>query len=508
MKLLQVPKKRIGGKFVLLVMITLIAGLWACTEDLLLEPKQYGTIKGQALLKDTRQPVANALVRLKPGGQSVDTDSTGNFSFTSLAEGTYTVTISQTSYRTETVSVEVVKGEAATIRFLLEIDQFLNLPPTRPTLVSPAQAGTVNTVSRSVKLKWQAKDPNRDTLTYDLYFFREGETPLLPYLSNIRADSAIIEDLNFNTTYYWQVVAKDKSTSTFGEVWNFRKGPLPDLSYVFVRQVNNQLQIFTAETENEDLQLTTAGSNWRPVVSPNRQTIAYISNVGGEMHLYVMDRDGFNKRKVTTLPISGASAADLSFCWSPDGTELLYPHNDKLFAVRQDGTGLRQVAQADNNRFFSGCDWNEKRNLIIGRTTSGNVYDYEFLIFNANGNLQRRLKPGPGRTSNPVFSIPGDHILYSRDISGFENVQGRQLDARLFYYDLSSDFAMDFSTGKVGGTNDLEPRFGPTGYNIIFMNVDNDGFSERKIITVDITKEIRDFNRRKIISNATMPYWR
>ena len=43
-----------------------------------------------------------------------------------------------------------------------------------------------------------------------------------------------------------------------------------------------------------------------------------------------MNIDGSNLRRVTTIPVSGLMPSDLSFCWSPDGTQLLYPSNNKL----------------------------------------------------------------------------------------------------------------------------------------------------------------------------------
>ncbi len=483
-----------------------MGGLWACTEEVYIEPNLYGSLSGKVLYLDTRQPVANALIRLNPSGRSVDTDSSGSFKLDSLPVGSYTVQASKQGFRNESSTINIEFGKVTALDLLMTTDELQNRPPNRPTLVLPATTGTVAINNRSLTLKWKATDPNRDSLTYDVYLFREGESPLIPQASGIRADSLVINNLVYNTTYYWQVVAKDKFSATFGPVWNFRTGAVPDLSYLFVSQTEGgQLQIFAASNTLESIQLTRFGSNWRPIASPNRQEIAFISNVDGETQVYRMNRDGSNIRKVTTVPIAGVSSLDLSFSWSPDGTQLLYPSNDKLYAVRTDGLGLRVVAQAPAGRLFAGCDWNEATGQIVARTTGGNVYNNQFMLLNAaTGAVARTIVLPAGRSGNPVFSINGTQLLYSRDVEAFESPQGRQLDARVFLYTLASSTEISLSENKNPGTNDLHPRFDPTGSRIIFTNAPNDGSSLGDILIRTPDGRERD----PIFSRAMMPYWR
>ncbi len=58
--------------------------------------------------------------------------------------------------------------------------------------------------------------------------------------------------------------------------------------------------------------------------------------------------------------------------------------------------------------------------------------------------------------------------------------------------------------GKPAGTNDLEPRYSPTGANLVFTNTDNTGTGQRNVYTANADGR----NRKVLIQQAEMPYWR
>jgi TolB protein len=206
-------------------------------------------------------------------------------------------------------------------------------------------------------------------------------------------------------------------------------------------------------------------------------------------------------RRVTTVPIDGLSATDLSFCWSPDGSQLLYPSNDKLLAVRTDGTGLRTVSLAPFGRLFAGCDWVETGNRIVARTTGSSIYDNDIALVEDGGGFRRLFKK-PGRVSNPTLSPDGKFVLVSHDIAAFENTQGRQLDARLMMIDAITGSVKDLSVDKLAGTNDLEPRLIPTGSRVIFTNTDNTDTGVRDVFTTDLEGK----NRARVVQRAEMVF--
>ena len=495
-----------------------LLGLWSCNEDNYVDPIQLATVRGRVLYSANQQPARNAQVTLSPTSRVVNTDSAGAFRFDSVLVGGYTLQVSKAGYATQAATVSAVAEATPLVTVLLTDDKTQNRPPTTPTLVSPASNTTVQ--ATALTLKWKATDPNRDSLTYDVSLYKGGSSTPTYSFTGLRVDTLAVSNLEYNTTYLWQVTVKDGINTVNGPIWSFVTGPVPDYSFVFARRVNGQYQLFTANATGPAAQLTYTGSNWRPIVSPNRQQIAFISNISTDLQLYVMNSDGSNMRQVTTVPIAGLIPTDLSFCWSPDGTQLLYPNNDRLFAVRTDGTGLRVVSQVSGGRIFAGCDWTAQGNRIVAHTTGTSVYDNDIITYLGDGSGASLVYSRRGaRVGNPVFSITGRQIAFSADSIGFTNEQGRQIDARIFLFDLTTNRATDLSifqnstgqsqSSKPEGTNDLDPRFSPNGSQIIFTNVDNTGIGVRSVYTIDVGNSGQSNRNRKLLfTSAEMPYWR
>ena len=506
--------------FYLTLFFTGLLALWSCNEDVYVDPVQYTSVRGRVLYNANQQPARNAQVTLSPTSRVVNTDSAGAFRFDSVLVGGYTLQASKFGYVTQVAAVSATADASPLVTILITDDKTLNRSPTAPTLVAPA----INSMAQSttLTLKWKATDPNRDSLTYDVLLFKAGATTPTSSYTGIRVDTLIVSNLEYSSSYLWQVIAKDGlNTPVNGPVWSFSTGAYPDYSYLFARQMNGKYQIFAANATGSPVQLTRDGSNWRPIVSPNKQLIAYISNVNTNPQLFIMNSDGSNKRQVTTVPIAGLYQTDLSFTWSPDGTQLVYPNNDRLFAIRTDGTGLRVVSQAPSGRIFAGCDWTAQGNKIAARTTGTSIYDSEISVFQADGSSPKVVYTRKTRrVGNPAFSVDGRQLVFSADSSMFTNEAGRQLDARIYLLDLTTNGIIDLSVTqtaggqanqnyKLGGSNDLEPRFSPNGAQIIFTNADNTGTGPIGVYTLELTGVGQNTQTRKLLfSSAEMPYWR
>ena len=70
------------------------------------------------------------------------------------------------------------------------------------------------------------------------------------------------------------------------------------------------------------------------------------------------------------------------------------------------------------------------------------------------------------------FSIQADKLMYTRDITSYQDSNYRILDSHIFIYNLNTDTVIDISSlsDKPAGTNDLDPRFSPNDAEIIFVN--------------------------------------
>lgn len=477
--------------------------IMGCTEETFVEPKLYGSISGKVLTLADKKPLTNVLVRISPSGRSITPDSLGNFKADSLPVGKYSVQTTVEKYKTDLTSVDVEESKTTAVSVFLIPDNNQNKSPLVPTVVKPADKSTG--AALSTVLAWKTSDPDKDSLRYSVILFKEGQSTNTPIATNLHEDTLVVNNLEYESTYYWQVITSDSvNKPVYSEVWSFKTKALPDFPYLFTRQVNQNSQIFSSNG-TETIQLTTFGGNWRPVVSPNREKVAFISNINTDPHIFISNRVGGDVKKVTVVPIAGVSLMDLSFCWSPDGLELLYPNYNKLYAVHADGSGLRVVAEAPAGRFFAGCDWTSQGNKIIARVTGSSVYDNElYLISPGTGILSRLLSGRPGRMGNPDFSVDGTKAVFTLDVSNFQNNEGRQLDSRVFIVDVASGVSSDISGNKSAGNNDLDARFSPNGAKIIFTTTSNDGFSARDIYTMDLNGT----NRTVLLQNAEMPYWR
>jgi hypothetical protein len=92
------------------------------------------------------------------------------------------------------------------------VDLFPTGPPAALTLIYPANA--VPGIAAPT-LTWYLA---MGATSYDVYF---GTSPSPPLVANVSAASYTLAPLAYNTTYYWQVVAKNSSGSTPSSIYSF-----------------------------------------------------------------------------------------------------------------------------------------------------------------------------------------------------------------------------------------------------------------------------------------------
>ena len=359
-------------------------------------------------------------------------------------------------------------------------------------------------------------DGKSDTLRNDVLLYESNSTVRRQLLSNSGDTTVSVTDLKYNTTYFWQVTVRDKAGETVrGEVWSFQTKPQPDNRYLFVRTENGNTDIYSSdETGATLLRLTSSPFvETAPQLSPNRDRVAYTSNATGQYQLYTMNRDGSDSRQVTLLPVEGYFNQGIGYRWSPDGAQLIYSSYNKLYRINRDGTGLTLLATAPANRHFRECDWTALGNLIVVQTLGVSVYDAEIYLLNANGGpLTQVIGNLPGRLDSPSFSIDGRRLLYTRDVDGFDDGTGRQLNAHIFTQNLDGSDLVDVSAGVTGtttsgkplGYNDVTPRYAPDGSRIIFVQVNN----VRQSVPEVWVMELDGRSRTRLFQNAALPDWK
>ena len=328
--------------------------------------------------------------------------------------------------------------------------------------------------------------------------------------SNITSKSFQLDGLKHETLYFWQIIVKDGINDPVnGPIWQFKTKSFPEYRILFSRKVNNIFQIFSGDTDGNEVQLTYSTTPvWRPRYNPQRTKIAFISLDGIEKHIYTMNSNGTNIQKVTeTIPIESFDEKYMSYSWSPNGSQLVYMNYNQLYKISPDGSGLELIKEISPNLSYAYVDWtNDPTSRLVVRTSAGNQYDGDLYLMNLDGSGEEQIFANiAGRTGAGVFSIDGNKVLFTHDASGFENQEGKQLDTRVNILDLNNNnYYVDLSVDdKPAGTNDLDPRYSPDGAYIIFTNTNNDGISQKNILIMDL-----DGDRTLLFENAEMADWR
>ena len=139
------------------------------------------------------------------------TDGSGN--------GAYTSNLTDLALNTQYyIRAYATNGLGTSYGNQLTFTTLPNLPPVAP--YSPFPENGSQNQSVSVVLSWSCSDPENDPLTYDVFF--GAENPPTQVVTAIADTFYTQGNLNYNTTYYWKIVAHDDhGNSTEGEVWSF-----------------------------------------------------------------------------------------------------------------------------------------------------------------------------------------------------------------------------------------------------------------------------------------------
>jgi putative hemolysin len=99
---------------------------------------------------------------------------------------------------------------------------FTTIPPNEPPYApyKPDPADRETGVPTDQVLTWHASDPERDRLTYDVYFGTSSTPPLVA--EGLTTPSYDPPSLRADTIYYWIVAVSDGAHETVGPTWKFR----------------------------------------------------------------------------------------------------------------------------------------------------------------------------------------------------------------------------------------------------------------------------------------------
>lgn len=478
--------------------------LLSCSEDLI-DDNYRGTLKGTVRTELTNEPLENVKITTTPSTLTVYTNAQGDFEIhESIPMGDYSVKAELRGYVTEVKPLTIsAVDQIVSIDFEMITDESLNGPPSTPELLTPENLAV--DVPTNVTLKWRSSDPDEDELIYKV-LLNNSRTNTRTEFSALEADSLSLENLHHATTYTWQVVASDGiNPDVYSSSSQFTTIPNSEFRYHFVRKENANYAIYSSNLE-ETIRITeTTTSSWRPFKHNIANRIAFLQTYGGQTHLMTADLNGDNQRKISNVPINGFRNDQLNFSWHREGSRFIFPSFDKLYVVNNDGTGERQIYQTDDGHYITKVAWSYDGSKIALVTNNINGYEAKVLIISVTGTLIDVIFENQnGAVGGLDWNTQGTKLIYTHDISGYEDHNYRQLDSRIFLYNLSDNSHTDLSaeTEKPNGTNDSDPKFSPNDAQVIFTNTSNDGVSEKSIYVVDV---VDSRARERIITNGEMP---
>lgn len=494
------------------ILILLLLGFFFnCSEDKV-DVIGYGTITGRVVVASSFEPIENAKVAISPTNNTVFTDEEGYFKMEGVEAGDYSVSATKEDFLTTFVPATVTEGTEVNVIIEMDDDDALNKPPSAPVLHSP-EDGSVDQ-ELSIQLIWSSEDPDDDELTYRIELKNDYDNDIIN-IEEVVDTSYVVESLKYGVKYFWQVAASDDvNPEVFSNISSFKTKSNPANRYLFVRKSANDNNVIISSNFNEDddvseneVQLTEDNSNsWRPRKNLASGLIAFLRTSNNETHLFTMNPDGTNISQVTSaIPIDGINLNEIDFAWSSNGDRIIYPNYDKLYVINKDGSGLQQIYQTTDGSFITECDWSYDESIIALKTNDISGYNVNIYTIDASGTVLKNILSGvSGAAGGLNLSIDNKKLLYTYDVSGFEDLSYRQLDSRIFIYNFEDDSVEEISTGKTEGTIDLDPRFSPNEAEIIFVNTSNDGISPKTVYKVSVDGSD---NRAALFENAVMPDW-
>lgn len=146
-----------------------------------------------------------------------------------------------------------------------------------------------------------------------------------------------------------------------------------------------------------------------PVMSPDAKRVAYTSDEGGEVQVWIADADGSNAKPIT----KGSKRQIMTIGWSPDGKWIDYYTSEMELRIVSVADGSeKKVVEMPYSWFGVAHDWSPDSQWIVHQGADiGNDMNYVALFEVATGQ-STMVSDGLGSDSAPSFSDDGKYIAF------------------------------------------------------------------------------------------------
>jgi len=168
---------------------------------------------------------------------------------------------------------------------------------------------------------------------------------------------------------------------------------------------------------------TVSFSNEFPAVSPDGQTVAFMSDRDNDPEIYTMGIDGSNPRRLTHSP-----GRDAHPSWSPDGKHIVFqsPRGDSQPQIyTMDADGANPVKLTNNGMFSGVAVYSPDGSQILYQVNASPSLDsahWQIYVMRSDGSGQRNLSHNAWNDQVPRWSADGARILFFSDASGRDQV--------------------------------------------------------------------------------------
>ena len=156
--------------------------------------------------------------------------------------------------------------------------------------------------------------------------------------------------------------------------------------------------------------------NWAPAWSPDGSRLAFASNRGGSLDIWVMNRDGSG---MTNLTPNTPQSMEGRPTWSPDGRQLAFTSDrqgrNQIFVMGADGQGRTAIVTQKSD-----CpSWSALGFIAFSLETDAGT---EIALFDWQSRQITVLTDGKGQNESPAISPSGRHIAFVTTRWGKEQI--------------------------------------------------------------------------------------
>lgn len=250
---------------------------------------------------------------------------------------------------------------------------------------------------------------------------------------------------------------------------------------LFMSDRNGSWQVYTMDI---------AGGPWQPLVnngaeayhghfSPDGRSIVYASNVSGNWDIYALDRETGQTQQLTRN-----TGNDEYPSYSADGAWIVYMSQRGngwgAYAMRADGSDDRAIIDTDADEVFPVAS-PDGRTVLFQSNVGGN---HDVYTIPWDGGSPTRLTTDSARDANPVYSPDGRWIAFETSRDGNYEIYMMGTDGR------------DLQNVTNHPAQDQLPAFSPDGRWLLFQS-DREG-------SVDIFRQPFDGNGSEARSDPTV----